>query len=181
MAGLPASLKARLLDLSGVRALDLLCGRGEATVELAALGALVTGVDESVELLADARRRAPELPWVHGDPQDLPAELRRGRFDLVHQGDALRRVRDPDMWAAGIVAALAPGGELLLHDEHPVVTALDAPFDGLEIWTLGRVVTALAGAGLVIRSLEEVPGRRSLRRADPRLPAELVLLAVKPG
>jgi SAM-dependent methyltransferase len=181
VAGLPPSLRTRLHDLRGVRTLDLLCGRGEATVELAALGALVTGVDESAELLAEARRRAPELPWVHGDPQDLPAELRRGRFELVHQGDALRRVRDPDAWAAGIVAALAPGGELLLHDEHPVVTALDAPFATDEVWTLGRVVTALARAGLVLRALEEVPGSRSLRRADPRLPAELVLVAAKPG
>ena len=126
--GIPAAIRERLHDLAGVRVLHLQCGIGEATAELASLGALVTGVDISEEALAVARERFPELPLVRGDVHALPAELRRGRFDLVYSGGGvLTWVHDLDTWAAGIVSALAPGGELILHDPHPAASCLD-PF-----------------------------------------------------
>src|SRR5919202_3232949 len=125
--GLPTPVRRALADLHGKRVLNLQCGTGESAAELADLGATVTGVDISPEALAFARERRPTILWIEGDVQALPRELRRGRFDLVYTGDGvLPWLQDLNAWAAGIAAALRPGGDLLLYDEHPVAACVDA-------------------------------------------------------
>ena len=183
LPGLPAAVEERLPELEGKHVLHLGCGTGEATAELAGLGALVTGVDASAEAVAAAREHAPAVAFVQGDVDQLPLELRRGRFDLVYSGigDAV------EAWAAGIASALRPGGELLLHDEHPVLACLDDMLHWREDYfaegrrRLGEVVTALLEAGLVPRSLEELPAASQLLPQTRRVPGELVIVARKPG
>jgi SAM-dependent methyltransferase len=177
--GLPEAMRERLRGASGHRVLHLLCGTGRESVDLAELGALVTGVDEDPRALEAARRRRPDVPWVHADVHALPPELLLGRWDLVYLGfGSLRRLRNVEAWAAGVAAALRGGGVLLLHDEHPAASALDAfgrwrgdYFAGPGIGTL---VTAVSGAGLTLRGLEEWPGK------DARIPGHVVLAAEKP-
>src|SRR5207248_3754725 len=112
--GLPAAVRHALADLTGKRVLQLQCGTGEATAELAELGAIVTGVDSSGQALELARERWPSILWVQADPQALPAELRRGRFDLVYAGlGSLLPITDLEDWMRGIAAALRTDGELL--------------------------------------------------------------------
>src|ERR687888_2644834 len=124
--GIPPLVKERLPALAGKHVLHLQCATGESTAELAELGALATGVDISSEALAVAHERAPSAAFVQADVHALPVELRRGRFDLVYTGGGvLVWLHDLDAWAAGIVAALRAGGELLLYDEHPVLACLD--------------------------------------------------------
>ncbi len=176
--GIPPRIRERLAGLGGSRVLHLLCGTGRESLELVELGALVTGVDEDEGALAAARRRARDVPWVHADVHALPPELLLGRWDLVYVGSgSLQRLRDPQAWAGGVAAALRDGGVLLLHDEHPAARALDAferwrgdYFSGVGV---GELVSAVAEAGLVVRGLEEWPGR------DARIPAHLVLAAEK--
>jgi predicted TPR repeat methyltransferase len=125
-------------------------------------------------------------------------------------GGVLRWIQDLESWATGLSAALRPGGELLLYDAHPVVECLDAALhwredyfnddpivdtglDHLQLegdpareekherfWRLGQIVSALAGAGLVVRSLEEFSSIHDWRRQDPRVPGEFVVRAGKP-
>jgi SAM-dependent methyltransferase len=182
VAGLPARVEERLPDVAGKHVLHLGCGTGEATAELAGLGALVTGVDASAEAVAAAREHAPAVAFVHGDPNQLPVELRRARFDLVYAP-----VGEPvDEWAAGVVSALRPGGELIVHDEHPVLECLDEMLHWREDYfeeggrQVGRVVTALIAAGLVVESLDELPGESPLLPQVRRVPGELLLVARKP-
>jgi predicted TPR repeat methyltransferase len=190
--GLPEQVKHSLSDLKDKRVLHLQCATGEATLELAELGAVVTGVDSSEAALEIARERESSVLWVHADVQSLPGELRRARFDLVYAADrVLPWLRDLDAWAGGIEAALKPGGDLLLFEEHPVAQSVDSMMrwresyfeparDDERFWRLGQTVTALAGAGLTIRALEEYPARRdSFRRQDARLPGEFLLHARK--
>jgi SAM-dependent methyltransferase len=47
--------------------LDAGCGTGRVARELARRGVGVVGVDLDGDMLATARRRAPELPWVQAD------------------------------------------------------------------------------------------------------------------
>jgi SAM-dependent methyltransferase len=47
-------------------------------------------------------------------------------------------------------------------------------------WRVGQIVTALAGAGLVIRSLEEFPSLDRRRLRNRRVPSEFILVAQKP-
>lgn len=179
--GLPEWLLARLPDLAGRHVLQLGCGDGAGTAELLGRGALVTGVDPSVEALETARERLPETVLIAAELEDLPLELRRGRFDVVLSSAGFF---DPAAWAGGVASALKAGGELFLHDVHPVARCLDAAmrwrgsyFDD-DIWRVGDMVTAVAEAGLVVVRLEEVaaPERRS---QDPRVPGELLLVARK--
>lgn len=63
------------------RAIDLGCGRGQYTPELARRGWEAVGVDIVPRAIADARRAgAPGVTDVVGDVTDLPAGL--GTFDL---------------------------------------------------------------------------------------------------
>jgi SAM-dependent methyltransferase len=183
--GLPPQVRHALADLTEKRVLHLQCGTGEATAELAALGAVVTGVDSSGRLLEAARERWPSILWVQAEAEALPGELRRGRFDLVFSGaGSLVHVMNLDAWISGIVTALRSGGDLLLFEEHPVALCVD----GLMHWRegyfdegsrrLGQIVTAVAGAGLAIRALEEYPARsEGWRRHDPRVPGTFLLHA----
>ena len=191
--GLPEQVKRSLGDLKDKRVLHLQCATGESTIELAELGAVVTGVDISDEALDVARERESSVLWVHADVQTLPGELRRARFDLVYAADGvLTWLQDLDAWAGGIEAALKSGGDLLLFAEHPVAQSVDSMMrwresyfepvrDDIRFWRLGQIVTALVRAGLTIRALEEYPARRdSFRRQDSLLPGEFLLHARKP-
>jgi SAM-dependent methyltransferase len=158
-------------------------------VELAGLGALVTGVDADAEALGAARALGAELPWLHGDAEHLPAELQRGRVDLVYAtGRSLAGAADLDAWAGGIATCLRPGGELIVHAEHPVARHLDASlrwqgdyFAAGAAPRTGQVVSALAGAGLVVRRVEELRHAPPLRPQAARAPGELLVVAAKPG
>ena len=173
--GLPAIVRQTLGDLTRKRVLHLHCRSGEGAAELAELGAVVTAIDASAEALEAARGRWPSILWVQGEVQALPTELRRRRYDLVFSPEGtLARLADLDAWARGIAAALAARGELLLYEEHPVAECVDGLlrwhhdyFDESvyeeRLWRLGRVVTAIARAGLRIEALEEYPGDTAWR------------------
>ncbi len=60
--------------------LDAGCGTGRVAIELARRGVDVVGVDRDPSMIAEARRRAPELAWVHADLVTL--DLGRS-FDVV--------------------------------------------------------------------------------------------------
>jgi SAM-dependent methyltransferase len=175
---MPERIRERLHGANGNRVLHLLCGTGRESADLAELGALVTGVDDDEAAIEAARRRKPDLPWVHADVHSLPPELLLGRWDLVYLGyGSLARLRALDAWAGGVAAALRPGGVLLLHDEHPAGACLDAfgrwRSDYFAAPGLGELVTAVARSGLTLRGLEEWPGK------DVKVPAHVVLAAEK--
>jgi SAM-dependent methyltransferase len=176
--------------VAGKHVLHLQCGTGQATAELVALGALVTATDLSTEAIEAARLLAPDVAYVHADVQALPIELRRARFDLVYAGGGiLEHVDDAAAWATGIVSALRPEGELLFHDHHPLSWSID---DSLH-WRgdyfgadtppgLGRLVTVVIEAGLVVRALEEFPSSTLYPwlHQTPHVPREFLLIAGKP-
>ncbi len=186
---LPPIVQRTLGDLTKRRVLHLQCATGEATAALAELGAVVTGVDPREAALEAGRERWPTILWVQGEPQELPAELRRGRFDLVYSGEGvIERLADLDGWAHGVAAALQPRGELLVFDDHPVADCVDGllrwredyfrePSAPERLWRIGQVVSALARASLHVEALEEYPGGTSRRRHDHRIPATFLLYA----
>ena len=128
-------------------------------------------------------------------------------------GGIFHWLHDLDRWARGIARALKPGALLVAYDDHPVAACVDRTshwredyFDDRPIvdvgwrhfelpgepareekyerfWRLGEIVTAIAGAGLVVHSLEEFSTiyETYWREKDPRIPGQFLLLAQKPG
>jgi SAM-dependent methyltransferase len=175
--GLPPIVKATLGDLAKKRVLHLHSGGGEASAELAEQGAVVTAVDPDGHAIDAAREQWPKILWVQGDAQQLPAELRRGRFDLVYSPEGtLWQLTDLEAWAANVDAALAARGELLVYDAHPVALCVDglqrwhSDYFAEGFWRLGKIVTTLVRHGFRIEALEEYPG-------DRRLPGTFLLYA----
>jgi SAM-dependent methyltransferase len=102
-----------VLDLlqprAGERILDLGCGDGVLTEKLVALGAQVTGVDNSEEMIAAARKRG--LDARVADARVLPFD---NEFDAVFSNAVLHWIKDdPDAPVAGAFRALRTGGRFV--------------------------------------------------------------------
>lgn len=69
-----------VLSLRPASVLDVGCGTGRVAIELARHGVEVVGVDADASMIAEAKRRAPELAWMEADM----AGVALGRqFDVV--------------------------------------------------------------------------------------------------
>ncbi len=101
-----------LAPQAGERILDVGCGTGQLTGEIAAAGALVTGIDSSEAMLEEARRNAPGARFELHDVRRLPF---RGEFDAVFSNAVLHWVQDAEEAAASLARALKPGGRLVLE------------------------------------------------------------------
>jgi trans-aconitate methyltransferase len=105
-AGLIGDLKPE----PGERILDLGCGTGHLTNEIAGAGAEVLGIDKSAEMIAQARSNYPQLRFEVADA----AEYRTGeRFDAVFSNAALHWMKPPEAVAESISRALRPGGRFI--------------------------------------------------------------------
>jgi SAM-dependent methyltransferase len=93
--------------------LDIGCGTGRVAIELARRGVQVVGVDRDESMLAEARRRAPDLEWVLGDGGAVDA----GRtFDVVLMAGNVPLFTPPGTTAAlvaGCARHVAAGGRLV--------------------------------------------------------------------
>jgi SAM-dependent methyltransferase len=97
----------------GDRALDLGCGEGAFTAELAAAGAAAIGVEVAPAAVTRARRRHPELDFRLA-PVDGQLPFPDGRFDLVWSSEVIEHVADTARWLSELRRVLAPGGRVLI-------------------------------------------------------------------
>ena len=95
---------------AGERVLDLGCGTGQLSAQIAAAGAEVVGIDLSAEMIEAAREEFPGLSFVVGDARDFSfAEP----FDAVFSNAALHWVKPPEEALACIAACLGQGGRFV--------------------------------------------------------------------
>jgi SAM-dependent methyltransferase len=109
---------ARLVRHAGVRpahrVLDVACGTGVVAITAARLGARVTGLDLTPELLAHARENASvagvEVEWHEGDVEQLP--FGDAAFDVVLSQFGHIFAPRPEVAAAEMLRVLKPGGTI---------------------------------------------------------------------
>ena len=94
------------------RALDLCCGHGIVTEELARTGAAVTALDFSPAMLLMARERVLEATFVEGDASDLP--FGDATFDAVTIGLGVLHMARPDRALREARRVLVRGGRIAL-------------------------------------------------------------------
>lgn len=113
LAPVSAVLFDRALAAEGIRVIDVGCGCGETTIELARrVGpkGRVIGIDISAPMLARARERARGLPlnFVLADATVHPFEP--GRADLLFSRFGVMFFADPTVSFLNMRKALRPGG-----------------------------------------------------------------------
>ena len=96
----------------GERILDLGCGTGELTAQIAESGAAVTGVDASGQMIAAAQSQYPNLTF---DVQNAHALPYRAEFEAVFSNAALHWMKPLDSVLTGVARSLIPGGRLALE------------------------------------------------------------------
>ncbi len=96
------------------RALDIGCGRGQFTPELARHSWEATGLDFVPAAIDAARERSPEVPFVVGDATNLSPDL--GKFDLFVDIGCFQGFDPAQQKAEGrsVTARANPGATLLM-------------------------------------------------------------------
>jgi trans-aconitate methyltransferase len=97
---------------AGESILDLGCGTGELTAQLAATGARVTGIDSSAAMIESAKQHFPDITFQVADATSfsLPEQ-----FDAVFSNATLHWVRQQEKALDRIYQQLKPGGQLVLE------------------------------------------------------------------
>jgi SAM-dependent methyltransferase len=156
----------------GDRVLDLGCGAGQFTRELAAAGALPVGVEVAEAALERARTAAPELDFRLA-PIDAPLPLPDGSFDVVWASEVIEHVADTATWLSEINRVLVPGGRLLVSTPshgrlrvalHGVEHFSEPLGDHLHLYTRGSLRRVLGEFGFERIQIRSAGGSPLLRR-----------------
>jgi len=178
-AGLPAGGGGRLFDLG--------CGNGSVAQVLTDLDWDVTGVDPSVEGIAQVRAHHPALKLYEGSAYDDLA-ARYGRFPVVTSLEVVEHVYYPRRYAATLFDLLEPGGTVIISTPYHgywknLVMALGDKLDNhftalwdhghIKFWSIKTLTVLLAEAGFVDIQFDRV-GR------VPILAKSMIAMARKP-
>jgi len=167
----------------GLRVLDLGCGAGEFTAEIAAAGAHVIGAEVAEAAILRAQRAHPDLDFrlVQFDGE-LPFDDRS--LELVWASEVIEHVADTGSWLGEVQRVLAPGGTLLITTpNHGRLRLLlggierySPPLgDHLHLYTrrsLAEVLADFEFSGVEVRSVGGPPAFKRLLLASSVKPGE---------
>jgi SAM-dependent methyltransferase len=99
--------------------LDIACGTGNQQIANRGLApdARFVGLDGSLAMLRQARRKMPDIAWVHGDSAALP--FAPGSFDFVSCQYAFHHFRDKAGMLREAFRVLRRGGRFALYNMCP--------------------------------------------------------------
>lgn len=146
----------------GERVLDVGCGVGRWSLPLAEAGAVVTGIDLSATMIAEAARRA-EARGVDKRclflQQDVAAPELDSCFDLILCVTVLQHVLD-DHHCRGAISALAErlcsGGRMVLLEAAPRRISMRCNTDVFRARTEGEYLDWFHQAGLTLEGVRGV-------------------------
>lgn len=121
---------AGLIDLlaprPGESILDLGCGTGQLTEQIAKTGAAVHGIDADAAMIAKAQQNYPDLHFAQADARNFQVDL---PVDVVFSNAVLHWVKEADAAIQCINQALKPGGRFVAEfggkgNVHSITQAL---------------------------------------------------------
>jgi trans-aconitate methyltransferase len=99
-----------LAPKAGEEILDVGCGTGHMTAQIAASGANVMGVDMSAPMVKQAREKYPEIKFEVADARELKLEK---KFDAVFSNATLHWIQEPARAAQAVARRLKAGGRFV--------------------------------------------------------------------
>jgi len=150
-------LKLQLNPQAGEHILDLGCGTGQLTAQIAASGATVVGIDSDSKMVQQASINYPDIAFRVADAANFQlAEP----VDAVFSNAVLHWVCDARAAALCVADALKPGGRFVVEfggegNVQAILSALSqvSGRDDLNPWyfpSLGEYVALLESAGLKV-------------------------------
>jgi trans-aconitate methyltransferase len=132
--GFVSAFGADMVDLldpkPGEHIVDLGCGTGQLTAEIAARGTDVLGLDGDPAMVERASAQHPTLPFRQADGHDFQVDR---PADAVFSNAALHWMKEPERVIACVARALKPGGrfvaEMGAHRNVKIIT--DALYQAL--------------------------------------------------
>ncbi len=97
---------------SGQTILDLAAGTGASSVAFLKPGVRVVAADFSRGMLAEGKKRHPEIEFVFADATKLPFQA--AEFDTVTISFGLRNVENTELALSEMLRVLKPGGKLVV-------------------------------------------------------------------
>jgi len=175
-----ARVRGAVGEVRGLVALDLGCGTGRHSLWLSAAGAVVTAVDFSEGMLAEARRK-PGAEAIRFVSHDMHHQLPfAAEFDLVVSGLVLEHIRELDAFLAEARRVIRPGGRAVVSAMHPAMflRGAQARFTDPESGELvrpgslphsvGAFVMAAVRAGFRLSAVEEFAPDAEFAQRYPR-------------
>jgi len=211
---MPATLSLLAASLKGKKILDAGCGSGIYSTLLAQKGAVVTGVDISSKMIEIAKKELPgkvAVTYLVGDLYDLP--VKDQEFDIIVCAYVLENVEKLAPVFAEFNRVLKSKGNCVFSISHPLrANSKKIEKDGKQVWqvedyfdrslrhsdfgngmivpkykrTLEDYVTALSGAGFLVKKILEPQPIKAGQKVDPvgyenamRLPEILTVEIIK--
>jgi SAM-dependent methyltransferase len=120
---LPEAELAVLGDVRGLDVLEFGCGAAQWSIALAALGASVTGLDNSARQLEHARtlmaQAGVDFPLVHANAEATPFD--DASFDVIICDHGAMTFADPNLTVPEAARLLRPGGKLAFSMSTPIL------------------------------------------------------------
>ena len=105
-----ADMLPLLAPVAGEHILDLGCGTGQLTAQIAESSASVVGLDRSLEMIGQARQNYPNLEFRLADGANFSFP---GEFDAVFSNAALHWIPEAEKVIQSIASSLRPGGRFV--------------------------------------------------------------------
>ncbi len=151
--------KSAVQGLHG-KVLDVACGTGDMAVELLRQGCSVTGVDLSKEMMAIAKRKAPQAEYRLADVERLP--FGDASFDAVTCAFGVRNFVHLEQGLSEMLRVLKPGGRMVILELATPDISLIRPFYNLYTrriipWLGQRLAGSREAYTYLPRSIERFP------------------------
>lgn len=151
-----ATVKA-LRAQPGEKILDIAAGTGTSSKAIAKSGAEVVALDFSPGMIAEGRKKHPDITFVKGDAEALP--FPPASFDAVTISFGLRNVQNPQLALGEMYRVLKPGGRVVICEfSHPPAPLMKSAYQAYLKYVMPAIATVTSSHRDAYRYLMESIG-----------------------